>query len=87
MRRIGALEIAQARHRPHPFLQALRQQHEYLRRKLGELGDKDIKDRKAGPRFAFDNCLISLEAAIDQAGDEADSLAKLYSPAKLEAKQ
>ena len=68
-------------------VQALRQHHEYLRLKLGELSDKDIKDRKSGPRFAFDNCIASVEAAIDQASDEADSLARLYRPAKLEAKQ
>ncbi len=68
-------------------VQALRQHHDYLRLKLGELSDKDIKDRKSGPRYAFDNCIGSLEAALDQADDEADSLAKLYRPAKLEAKQ
>jgi len=68
-------------------LQALRQHHEYLRLKLGELGGKDIQNRKSGTRLAFDHCVASLEAAIDQAGDEAELLAKLYSPANLEAKQ
>ena len=68
-------------------LQSLRQHHEYLRLKLRELTDEAIKTRLSGPRYAFDKCVGSLEAAIEQAGDEAELLGKLYSPAKLEAKQ
>ncbi len=63
-------------------LQSLKQQHEHLGMKLAELDGAAVKTRMSGPRYAFDRCVASLEAAIDQADDEADVLAKVASPAK-----
>lgn len=58
-------------------LQSLKQQHQYLAGKLGELNAEAIKTRLSGPRYAFDKGVGSLESAIDHADDEADTLAKV----------
>lgn len=68
-------------------LQALRQQHQHLSLKLQELTGEAIKTRMSGPRFDFERCVASLEAAIEQADEEADVLAKMSSPEKLEARK
>ena len=68
-------------------LLSLRQQHQHLSFKLQELTAEAIKTRLSGPRYAFDKCVASLEAAIEQADDEADVLARIGSTEKLEAKK
>src|SRR4051812_36153009 len=67
-------------------LQSLRQQHEHLSQKLQELTPDAIKSRTNGPRYAFDQCIDSLEKAVDQAENEADVLAKVKSPEKRDIK-
>ena len=67
-------------------VQALRQQHEALAKKIAELNGEVIKTRLSGPRYAFDRSVASLENAIDQADDEAETLAKVNSPEKRDAK-
>lgn len=68
-------------------MQALRQQHQFLTLKLQVLTAEAVMTPQSGPRAAFEKCVTSLEAAIEQAEDEADVLAKLGSPEKLEAKR
>lgn len=63
-------------------LQALKEQRAYLGLKLGELDSESIKTRMSGPRYVFDLCVSSLEAAITQADAEADVLAKFKSEDK-----
>lgn len=58
-------------------LQALKEQRDYLKVKLGELDSETIKVHMSGPRYAFDKCVSSLEAAITQADTEADMLIRL----------
>lgn len=57
-------------------LVSLDEQHELLTRLLSLLSAEQLKDRTAGPRHDFDECVADLEAAIDQAKDGADSLTK-----------
>lgn len=58
-------------------LQALKEQRDYLKIKLGELDSETIKIHLSGPRYAFDKCVSALEAAITQADAEADMLVLL----------
>lgn len=58
-------------------LQALKEQRAYLTTKLGELDSETIKIHMSGPRYAFDKCVSSLEAAITQADNEADVIIRL----------
>lgn len=58
-------------------LQALKEQRAYLTTKLGELDSETIKIHLSGPRYAFDKCVSSLEAAITQADNEADVIIRL----------
>lgn len=61
----------------HTRLQALDQQHEYLGTHLTKLSSEHIKARLSGDRYAFDQCVENLEAAIDQARHEAATLSKV----------
>lgn len=63
-------------------VQSLRQQHEHLSAKLGELNSESIKTRLSGPRYAFDKGVASLEAALAQADSDADTIVKITSPEK-----
>jgi hypothetical protein len=63
-------------------LQALKEQRGYLTTKLGELDSETIKVHMSGPRYAFDKCVSSLEAAITQADNEADVLVRLKADIK-----
>ncbi len=63
-------------------LQALKEQRDYLKTKLGELDSETIKIHMSGPRFAFDKCVSSLEAAITQADNEADVIIRLQGDLK-----
>lgn len=58
-------------------LQALKEQRDYLKIKLDGLDSETIKIHLSGPRYAFDQCVSSLEAAIIQADTEADMLIRL----------
>lgn len=58
-------------------LQALKEQRDHLTAKLADLNSETIKVRLTGPRYAFDECVSSLEAAITQADTEADVLIKV----------
>jgi hypothetical protein len=58
-------------------LQALRLQHEHLSAALKEIDAAAVKNHLSGPRYAFDKCMDSLEAALTQASDEAEVLAKI----------
>ena len=56
---------------------ALEQQHAFLTVQLPKLTPEEIRNRMSGGRFAFDQCMGTLEEAIDQAGREAGKLPKL----------
>ena len=58
-------------------LLALKEQHEHLAMRLGQLSRQELRDRSSGPRYDFDRCVVDLEQAIDQALDGADMLAKI----------
>ena len=58
-------------------LQALRLQHEHLSAALKEIDAEAVKNHMSGPRYAFDKCMDALEAALTQAADEAEVLAKI----------
>ncbi len=58
-------------------LLALKEQHEHLAMRLGQLSRQELRDRLSGPRYDFDRCVVDLEQAIDQALDGADMLAKI----------
>ncbi|WP_395744837.1 hypothetical protein [Prosthecobacter sp.] len=58
-------------------LQALKEQRAFLAAKLDALDSETIKTRMSGPRYVFDKCVSSLEAAVTQANDEADVLLRL----------
>ena len=60
----------------HTRLLALEQQYEFLGGHLSKLSSEQIKMRTSRERYAFDQCVGSLEEAIDQAKDEAESLSK-----------
>lgn len=61
----------------HTRLQSLDQQHEHLTARLGKLTPEQIKVRMSGARYAFDESVEDLEAAINQARAEAKTLARV----------
>jgi len=56
---------------------ALEQQHAYLTVQLPRLTPEQIKARMSGGRFAFDQCIETLEEALDQAQREARRFVKI----------
>lgn len=79
-REIAALKARTSSETPLYFrtrMVALTEQHEYLGSRLGQLDEESLKVRLSGPRHDFNRCLVDLEAAIDQAEDGADTLAKI----------
>lgn len=60
-------------------LLALTQQHEQLTGLLNDLSGEPVKDRLSGPRYAFDQGINCLQAAIFQADDETEVLLRVNS--------
>lgn len=58
-------------------LLSLKEQHDHLAMRLGQLTRDELRERSLGPRYDFDRCVMDLEQAIDQALDGADMLAKI----------
>lgn len=58
-------------------LLSLKEQHEHLAMRLGQLTRDELRERSIGPRYDFDRCVVDLEQAIDQALDGADMLAHI----------
>ena len=58
-------------------LLSLKEQHDHLAMRLGQLTRLELRERGIGPRYDFDRCIVDLEQAIDQALDGADMLSKI----------